>query len=399
MNPDLSALHAYPFEKLAKIKADCQPPEDLSAILLSIGEPKHPAPAFVIDRLKTAMTEIGAYPSTKGSKEFRQTIGQWLSNRFLLPQQCLNPDQNILPVNGTREALFAIAQASINRNQTTPTVLMPNPFYQIYEGAAILAGAEPVYLPCEEENNFLPNFDQVTEQNLKNCQLLYLCSPANPSGAVLTSQQMTHIIELADRYNFIIASDECYSEIYHDDLNPPPSLLQACHDMGREDFSRCIVFHSLSKRSNLPGLRSGFVAGDANIIGPFLKYRTYHGCAMPVPTQLASCEAWRDETHVEENRQRYRDKFTAVEKILGTQIDIELPQAGFYLWLKTPIDDIEFARQLYQQQNVTVLPGQFLSRTIEGRNPGQNRVRIALVARLQECVEAAERIKLFVQSL
>lgn len=399
MKPELADLHPYPFEKLALLKADITPPAELSSIMLSIGEPKHRPPSFVLQQLQDALAQISAYPSTKGTPALRTSIVNWLTRRFQLEPNSLNADHHVLPVNGTREALFAFAQVTINPNQPNPTVLMPNPFYQIYEGAALLAGATPVYLSCNEANHHLPDIDQVPATTWQDCQLLYLCSPGNPCGAVYSLAQLQRLIELADRYDFIIASDECYSEIYLDESTPPTGLLQACQTLGRNDYQRCIVFHSLSKRSNLPGLRSGFVAGDKEVLSAFLKYRTYHGCAMPLPTQMASTAAWQDEQHVVANRQKYREKFAAVKDILGDTLTLEIPDGGFYLWLKTPIDDIEFAQQLFAQQNITVLPGQFLSRSVEGHNPGQNRVRIALVAEVAECVEAAQRIKRFLTQL
>lgn len=401
MKPELAALHPYPFEKLRHLKEGITPPADHSPILLSIGEPKHPAPTFVLDALKDSLGEIGAYPSTKGNALLRTSFARWLTQRFQLEANSLNAEHHVLPVNGTREALFAFAQVIIDSAQTKPCVIMPNPFYQIYEGATLLAGATPIYLNCSAENNYLPDYEKIDASTWKDCQLLYLCTPGNPCGSVYSTEQLIELIKLADQYDFVIASDECYSEIYLNEDSPPAGLLQACQKMGRNDYQRCVVFHSLSKRSNLPGLRSGFVAGDKNILASFLKYRTYHGCAMPIPTQIASAAAWQDEQHVIENRRLYRQKFSAVENILSDVISVEIPAGGFYLWLETPIDDIEFAQQLYAQQNVTVLPGQFLSRNQAENephhNPGQNRVRIALVASEAECIDAAQRIKLFLE--
>jgi N-succinyldiaminopimelate aminotransferase len=304
----------------------------------------------------------------------------------------------VLPVNGTREALFAFAQAVIDRN-TDPAVLMPNPFYQIYEGAAILAGAEPVYLNCHADNNFIPDFDAVDEATWQRCQLIYLCSPGNPTGAVIDQETLTSLIELAHKHDFVIASDECYSEIYQDEDQPPVGLLEAAHAAGYTDLSRCVVFHSLSKRSNAPGLRSGFVAGDAGILKQFLRYRTYHGCSMPPATQAASISAWSDEAHVAHNRDLYREKFKAVLEILSPVMTVSMPEAGFYLWAQTPITDTEFARELFEQQNVTVLPGSYLGRDTAEGNPGANRVRMALVAPLDECIEAAKRIRSLIENL
>ena len=401
MNPDLQKLQPYPFEKLTALKAQVSPNQNLRPIALSIGEPKHPAPSFVTECLIDNITRIENYPTTKGIPELREAIANWLTQRFGLSQ--ISSEQQIIPVNGTRAALFAFTQAVVDRSKEG-LVVSPNPFYRIYEGAAYLAGAEPHFLPCLEENGFNPDFDAVTDDIWEKCQLLFLCSPGNPTGAVLDLETLTKLIALADKHDFIIASDECYSEIFVEGKPAPIGLLQACETLGRHDYSRCVVFHSLSKRSNLPGLRSGFVAGDATILQPFLLYRTYHGCAMPVHTQLASIAAWNDEEHVKENRQQYSLKFKAVLEILKhpsiqDKIEVEQTDASFYLWAKTSIDEEEFAQQLFAQQHVTVLPGSYLSRTIDGINPGKNRVRMALVASVEECIEAAERIKQFVQDL
>jgi len=398
MNPDLKKLQPYPFEKLAQLKADCHPPEQLDHIALSIGEPKHATPAFISESLINNLKGLTNYPLTKGSDELRQAITSWISNRFKLPNNSIDANQHVLPVNGTREALFAFTQAVIEK-QSDALVLMPNPFYQIYEGAAYLAGATPYFLNTLSDNNYIPDFNAVTDDIWNKCQLLFICSPGNPTGAVIGSDTMQQLIQLADKHDFIIASDECYSELYPDEQNPPPGLLQAAAMMGRTDYARCIVFHSLSKRSNAPGLRSGFVAGDADIMKQFLLYRTYHGCAMSLPTQMASVKAWQDEVHVKHNRDLYREKFKSVIDILSAVIPVEAPDGAFYLWLKTPIDDMEFARGLYDQQNATVLPGSFLSREANGINPGKNRVRLALVADISECVEAAERIKQYINTL
>lgn len=402
MNKNLDNLHPYPFEKLAALKAGITPPEK-PHIALSIGEPKHPAPQFIRDALTDALSKLSIYPSTKGLPEFRTTIANWLIQRFQLNN--VDADSQILPVNGTREALFAFAQAVIEPSDinAAPLVLMPNPFYQIYEGAALLASAEPYYLNCTAENNFIPDFDMVTPATWQRCQLLYLCSPGNPTGAILDIATLQKLISLADQYDFVIASDECYSEIYSDESNPPAGLLQACAVMGRDNYQRCVVFHSLSKRSNLPGLRSGFVAGDAEVLQQFLRYRTYHGSAMPIHNQLASIVAWQDEEHVKENREQYRQKFQVFQEILGDTLPLELPNAGFYLWADVSSankgSDSDFARELFAQQNITVLPGSFLGREANGINPGANRVRMALVAPVEECREAAERIKAFVENL
>ncbi len=395
MNPNLNCLHPYPFEKLNQLKANCSPPPQRSAINLSIGEPQHPTPSIITTAVSQALDGLGKYPLTRGNDALRQSIAQWLTRRFQLPAESIDPNAHILPVNGTREALFAIAQAVIDtQTAQPPLVLMPNPFYQIYEGAALLAGAQPYYLNCLAERDFQPDFDAVPAEIWQRCQLLYICSPANPSGSVLSAETLRQLLALADEHDFIIASDECYSEIYADEANPPVGLLQVCAEMGRLDFKRCLVFHSLSKRSNAPGLRSGFVAGDAEIMRPFLLYRTYHGCAMSSTVQAASIAAWSDELHVQENRALYRAKFDAVVDILSPVLPITRPEASFYLWPEVPDSDTEFARQLFATQNVTVLPGSFLSRaTADGINPGANRVRMALVASLEECKEAALRIR------
>lgn len=398
MNPDLNTLHPYPFEKLAKIKAGLTPPAELKHIALSIGEPKHPTPPLIAETLIENISGLGSYPLTKGDLSLRKAICDWLGQRFHIAADHLDPEHHALPVNGTREALFAIAQAVVER-RVDALVLMPNPFYQIYEGAAILAGATPYYLNTTEENNFLPDLDAVPESVWQRCQLIYLCSPSNPTGSVIGEAMLKRLIELADKYDFIVASDECYSEIYFDEAKPPTGLLEVAEKMGREDFSRCLVFHSLSKRSNAPGLRSGFVAGDAEVLKKFFLYRTYHGCSMPPPTQAASIKAWGDEKHVKENRDQYREKFAAVIEILSPVIEVKKPDAGFYLWLKTPISDVEFAARLFAEQNITVLPGSYLSRETEYGNPGENYVRIALVASTQECVEAAHRIHNLITSL
>ncbi|UUA74380.1 succinyldiaminopimelate transaminase [Cellvibrio sp. QJXJ] len=399
MNPDLNQLHPYPFEKLAALKAAVSAPPGLTDIMLSIGEPKHEPPVFVLDTLVNNLHKLSNYPTTKGLPELRTAIATWATKRFQLNAGSFTAENHVLPVNGTREALFAFAQAIIDRSKTNPLIVSPNPFYQIYEGAAILSGAEPYFLNCTPDNNFIPDFSAVPASIWERCQLLFICSPGNPTGAVMSAAQFKELIALADQYDFVIASDECYSELYFDEQNPPVGLLQACAELGRDDFARCVVFHSLSKRSNLPGLRSGFVGGDAKILEKFLLYRTYHGCAMPVPTQLASVAAWQDEQHVIANRDAYRAKFDAVLKVLDGCLEVQKPDASFYLWPKTPIKGELFAQQLYAQQKVTTLPGSYLARETDGMNPGEYYVRLALVAPLAECIEAAERIKAFVKSL
>ncbi|WP_053980287.1 succinyldiaminopimelate transaminase [Marinagarivorans algicola] len=398
MNPALNALQPYPFEKLAALKAGITPPAHLEHIALSIGEPKHTPPDFALEAISSNLKALTQYPSTKGLPELRSTISRWASARFHL-QHTLDSDSQVLPVAGTREALFAFTQAVIDRTQKAPKVLMPNPFYQIYEGAAILAGAEPVFLDCTAHNGFLPDLDSVSPSTWQDCQLLFLCSPGNPTGTVMSEAYLAKALDLAEQYDFIIASDECYSELYFDEEHPPIGLLQACSHSGRHNFKRAVVFHSLSKRSNLPGLRSGFIAGDADILATFLKYRTYHGCALSIPTQLASIAAWQDEAHVKANRDLYRQKFTQVTRILNPVLPVTIPQASFYLWPQTPINDTDFAQGLFAQQNITVLPGQYLARTGVAGNPGAGHIRMALVAPVVQCIEAAQRIKDFIESL
>ena len=397
MNPDLDRLQPYPFERLARLFAGAQPPLDVEHIALSIGEPQHPAPSFVAEALTQHLHSLARYPLTKGSDALRASIAGWLQRRFGLRR--IDPATQVIPVNGTREALFAFAQAVVDRSKPAPLVAMPNPFYQIYEGAALLAGAEPYFLNVGAENGLLPDFDAVPDEVWRRCQLLYLCSPGNPTGAVADLATLKRLIALAQRHDFLIAADECYSEIYPDEANPPPGLLQAAEQLGIDDHARCIVFHSLSKRSNLPGLRSGFVAGDAGVLARFLRYRTYHGCAMPPPTQAASIAAWDDERHVVDNRSRYRDKFTAVLEILSPVLEVAAPEAGFYLWPQTPVDDERFARELFARHHLTVLPGRYLSRDTAAGNPGIGRVRMALVAELDDCIEAAQRIRNLIEEL
>lgn len=403
MNPDLQLLQPYPFEKLTALKAAADVTSQDPHIALSIGEPKHPAPEFVLETLKQELQRVENYPTTKGLPELNQTIADWLTRRFKL--QGVDASSQVIPVNGTREAIFAFTQAAINRGQigdnknTTPLVVCPNPFYQIYEGAAYLSGATPHFLSCDAENGFNPDFTSVSDEIWQRCQLLFVCTPGNPTGSTLKLDDFKYLLDKADEHNFIIASDECYSEIYIDTQTPPLGLLEACTLLGRHDFKRCVVFHSLSKRSNLPGLRSGFIAGDANCLKPFLLYRTYHGCAMPVHTQLASIAAWGDEKHVEQNRAAYTQKFSSVLDILQPVLNIQQTEASFYLWPETPINEELFAQRLFAEENVTVLPGSYLSRTVDGHNPGANRIRMALVASVEECTEAALRIRRFVERL
>ncbi len=399
MNPDLQKLQPYPFEKLRALLANVQP-ADKPPVALSIGEPKHATPGFITDSVCHNLGGLANYPLTRGMPELRGAIADWLQRRFQLPAGSIDPETQVLPVNGTREALFAFAQAVIDRTTPqAPLVLSPNPFYQIYEGAALLAGAEPRFLACTAEHNYLPDFDAVDRETWERCQLIHLCSPGNPTGAVVPLPQLQRLIRLAEQHDFIIAADECYSELYFDESTPPVGLLQAAADMGNTAYRRCAVFHSLSKRSNAPGLRSGFVAGDAEIIAQFLRYRTYHGCAMPAQHQHASIAAWRDEEHVRHNRTLYREKFDAALEILQPVLTVNRPDAGFYLWAGTPGSDEDFARGLFEQQHVTVLPGSYLSREVDGLNPGNGHVRMALVATPTECIEAAQRIRDYVEGL
>ena len=388
MNPGFESLQPYPFERLRKLTEGIEPAA-LPLIPLTIGEPRHEAPPLVLDALREALTGVSHYPPTAGSLELRQSIADWLTARFGLLG--VDAQHQVLPVNGTREALFAIAQTLVTPGEPG-RVISPNPFYQIYEGAALLAGTQPTFVAAGRATGFLPDFTQLSADDWEQCELLYICSPGNPSGAVIPLEDLQPLIQLAEKHNFVIASDECYSEIYCDEDNPPPGLLQAAAAMGNHDFRHCLVFHSLSKRSNLPGLRSGFVAGDADVIARFLRYRTYHGCAMPPHHQTASIVAWRDETHVIDNRALYRAKFSAVLPLLHPVLNVRRPEAGFYLWPETPVDDERFAMELLKRCNVGVLPGRYLGREVDGINPGANHVRMALVAELDRCIEAAERI-------
>lgn len=398
MNPSLGRLQPYPFERLRALLAGAQPPAGLPHISMSIGEPRHTPPQFVLDALTANLNTLSSYPSTAGVPQFRSAVAGWLTRRFRLPAGAVNADTMVLPVNGTREALFAFAQAVIDSavdRSKDALVVMPNPFYQIYEGAALLAGAEPWFMGNDKGNEHLPDLDGVPPEIWERCQLLFLCSPGNPTGAVANVDYLRRALQLAQRYDFVVASDECYSEIYLDEANPPPGLLQAAVAAGHTNFERCVVFHSLSKRSSVPGLRSGFVAGDPALIKPFLLYRTYHGCAMPIHTQLASIPAWNDDEHVIENRRLYRRKFAEVLPILRTVLDVSAPDASFYLWPRVDNDE-RFTRELFERQHVTVLPGSYIARESALGNPGRERVRISLVADVPECVEAARRIREYV---
>jgi N-succinyldiaminopimelate aminotransferase len=400
MNPRLERLQPYPFERLRSLLNGIQPPT-APAVKLSIGEPQHPTPEFVRQALVDHLNALSTYPATAGIDELREAMAAWIARRFNLP--ALDPASQVLPVNGSREALFAFAQAAINSSpgsapgrspgEGRPLVVCPNPFYQIYEGAALLAGAEPVFLNQTARNGFNLDLESLTDDQWRRTQLLYVCSPGNPTGHVLDLDGWRTLFEYADRHGFVIASDECYSEIYPDEAAPPLGGLEAAHQLGRDGFRNLVVFTSLSKRSNVPGLRSGGVAGDAALLKRFLLYRTYHGCAMGLAVQHASIAAWSDEAHVRDNRSRYREKFAAVGPILKTALTITEPDASFYYWAQVPGGDEEaFARELYRTQHVTVLPGRYLARDAHGENPGSGYVRIALVPSMAECVDAARRI-------
>ncbi len=399
MNPRLERLHAYPFERLARLTAGAAPPRHLQPIGMSIGEPRHEPPPMVLEALRTNSHLLGTYPTTAGLPELRAACAAWLERRFRLGAGSVDPATMLLPVNGTREALFAFVQAAVDERHE-PLVAMPNPFYQIYEGAALLAGAQPYLLDTTAANHFTPDLAAVPESAWRRCQVLFLCSPGNPTGKVFSREYLLQALELAERHDFIVAADECYTEIYLDEARPPPGLLEAAQAAGRKRFERCIVFHSLSKRSSVPGLRSGFVCGDPQIIARLLLYRTYHGCAMPVPTQLASIAAWNDDRHVLENRRLYQEKFARVLPILAPVLPVEKPDGAFYLWSEVGADgdDERFTRELHARQAVTVLPGSYLARSGPKGNPGAGRVRISLVPGLAECIEAAERIRAYLET-
>jgi len=398
MNPLLAKLQPYPFARLRELFAGVTPDPAFSPISLGIGEPKHATPGFIKDALTAGLGTLAAYPATAGDLPLRQSFTAWLHKRYGLE---LDPATQVLPVNGSREALFALTQTVVDPSVSpAPIVASPNPFYQIYEGAALLAGAEPYYVPSVPARNFAVDWDGMPEAVWQRTQLVFVCSPGNPTGAVMPLQEWRKLFVLSDRYGFVIASDECYSEIYFRD-EPPLGGLEAAAQLGRADFKNLIALTSLSKRSNVPGLRSGFVAGDRDIIASFLLYRTYHGSAMSGAVAAASMAAWADESHVVDNRAQYRSKFAAVTPLLEPVLDVRLPDASFYLWAGVPPawqgDDAAFARALYGQYNVTVLPGSFLAREAQGQNPGRGRIRMALVAETAECVEAAQRIVQFVR--
>jgi N-succinyldiaminopimelate aminotransferase len=400
MNPLLARLHPYPFERLRALTRDIVPNPALSPIGLGIGEPRHPTPALIQKALVDHLKGLAHYPATAGDPALRQAIVDWLTRRYGI---VLDPATQVLPVNGSREALFAFAQTVIDPTRPEATVVCPNPFYQIYEGAALLAGARTAFANSDPARNFAADWDAVPESTWARTQLVYVCSPGNPTGAVMPLGEWKKLFELSDRHGFVIASDECYSEIYFRD-EPPLGSLEAATQLGRSDFRNLVAFTSLSKRSNVPGMRSGFVAGDAALIKPFLLYRTYHGSAMSPPVQRASIAAWSDEQHVIDNRELYRRKFQQVTPLLAQVLDVALPDAGFYLWadvsrLAPEGSDVAFARGLLAQYNVAVLPGSLLAREAGGVNPGAGRIRMALVAEVDECLDAARRIVAYARSL
>jgi len=397
VNPNLDKLQPYPFEKLRQLFGGLEPPAHLPEIRLSIGEPQHATPPFIREALTAALGGLANYPTTAGAEALRAAISAWLARRYGIPPP--DPQTQVLPVNGSREALFAFAQCVLDTTRGPARVLCPNPFYQIYEGAALLAGAQPLFLNQLPENGFAMDFAALPAPAWRGVQLVYVCSPGNPTGKVIGLAEWRQLFELSDRHGFVIASDECYSEIYFDEAAPPLGALQAARQLGRDDYRGLVVFSSLSKRSNVPGMRSGFVAGDAALLRRFLLYRTYQGCAMSPPIQQASIAAWNDEAHVAENRRLYREKFAAVTPLIAAHLQTQRPDAGFYLWARTPLADAEFARGLQREYNVTVLPGSYLARNADGSNPGEHFVRIALVAPLAECIEAARRIKAFCEGI
>jgi N-succinyldiaminopimelate aminotransferase len=396
MNPDLDRLQPYPFEKLRALFAGATPGAAHAPISLSIGEPRHATPELVKEALSGSLGGLASYPATAGTPALREAIAAWAMRRYRLP--AVDPATQVLPVNGSREALFAIAQTVIDRARDA-VVVCPNPFYQIYEGAALLAGATPAYANAVRERGFAVDYESVRADVWPRVQLVYTCSPGNPTGRAMTLDEWARLFDAADRHGFVIASDECYSELYFDEARPPLGALEAAHRLGRTGFRRVVVLSSLSKRSNVPGMRSGFAAGDAAILERFLLYRTYHGGAMSPPVQVASAAAWRDEAHVVENRRLYREKFAAALPLVSAPLETAMPDGGFYLWMRTPIPDAEFARELYRQYNVSVLPGSYLARESNGTNPGRNHIRVALVAQFDDCIEGVRRIAEFARSL
>lgn len=397
MNPRLDLTRPYPFERLRLLLADSHPPTDRALINLSIGEPRHPTPRLVLDALAAGGAGLAHYPMTLGPLALREAIAAWLARRHGIPAP--DPATEVLPVLGSREALFAFAQSLIDASRPGATVVMPNPFYQIYEGAALLAGALPWFVNAEEANGWRHDWRSVPDDVWQRTQLLYVCSPDNPTGRVIGLDEWRTLFGLADRHGFAIASDECYSEVHFDEANPPLGALAAAARLGREKHRGVVVFGSLSKRSNAPGLRSGYVAGDPSLVAPFLRYRTYHGSAMSPAVVAASLAAWKDEEHVRENRRRYKAKFDALTPRVAAVLPCERPDAAFYLWARTPLDDAEFARRLHAEEHVTVLPGSYIARDALGLNPGKGRIRIALVADEAECAEGVERIVRFARRL
>jgi len=390
VNPHLAQLHPYPFERLRELFKGLQPAQGKKPVVLSIGEPKHPTPPLIQQALIEGLGRLANYPTTPGMLPLREAIAAWLARRHGIP--ALDPATQILPVAGSREALFAFAQAVIGAGHAHPAVAMPNPCYQIYEGAALLAGAEPLYLNSLAANGYKPDYTQIGLADWERVQLLYACSPDNPTGRVMSLDDWRELFELADRHGFVVASDECYSEIFFDEVAPPLGALAAARALGRDDYRNLVVFGSLSKRSNVPGMRSGFVAGDARLIAQFLKYRTYHGAAMSDVVALASIAAWNDEAHVIANRALYAEKFRRLHPVLNRALPCAMPEAAFYFWVRTPIPDQEFTRRLYVEQAVTVLPGSYIGRSSGGVNPGENFIRIALVDSVSECADAIDRI-------
>jgi N-succinyldiaminopimelate aminotransferase len=406
MNPLLEQLSPYPFERLARLKAGVCAPPALEPIDLGIGEPRHEPPTAVLATLRDNLHRLASYPSTAGLAELRDACARWIERRYGLPGGSVDPASMVLPVSGTREALFSFVQAAVDGRRRSgsapavgdePLVLMPNPCYQIYEGAALLAGARAHFLDTTAANDYTPDLDAVPQSIWTRCQVLFLCSPGNPTGKVLSLEFLRRALALAQRYDFIVAADECYAELYLEERDPPPGLLQAASACGHGRFERCVVFHSLSKRSSVPGLRSGFVCGDPQLLSRYLLYRTYHGAAMPLPTQLASISAWEDDAYATDNRRLYREKFARVLPILAPHLKVTRPDGAFYLWPDVGRDDERFARELYASQAVTVLPGSYLGRAGPHGNPGAGRVRISLVHSLATCVQAAERIRDFVR--
>ena len=399
MNPLLHRLQPYPFERLRQLTRDITPNPALRPISLGLGEPRHPTPALIEEALTSSLKGLSSYPATAGAPQLREAAAGWLQRRYGV---AVDAATQVLPVNGSREALFSLAQSVIDPTRPGATVVCPNPFYQIYEGAALLSGAEVAFANSDPARNFAPDWSQIDEATWARTQLVYVCSPGNPTGAVMPLSEWAQLFALSDRHGFVIASDECYSEIYFRD-EPPLGGLQAAKALGRDDFRRLVMLTSLSKRSNVPGMRSGFVAGDAEVMKQFLLYRTYHGSAMSPVVQSASIAAWNDEDHVVANRELYRTKFAQVTPVLQAVMDVALPDASFYLWAGVPAafngDDVAFARGLLAQYNVAVLPGSLLARSAHGSNPGAGRVRLALVAEVAECLEAAHRIASYVKSL